>query len=69
MSLSSVVPHRPRDEPNLETHTVRVSRRLWQDMLRAVDINRENISHVTRRDYEAYVERTKREHPDEWEQE
>ena len=66
MSIPLAVPHRPRDEPLLETHTVRVSRPLWEDMLKAVDINGENISHVTRRDYEAYVEKTKREHPDEW---
>jgi len=67
MSIPLVVPHRPRDEPPLKTRTVKATDPLWSDMLRAVDINGENISHVTRRDWSAYVEKTKREHPDEWE--
>ena len=48
--------------------SIRVPDDLWADALKAADINRENVSFVTRRELTEYVERTKREHPDEWEQ-
>jgi hypothetical protein len=66
MSIPLAVPHRP--EPSMPARSIRVPDDLWQDALRAADINHENVSFVTRRDLKAYVERTKREHPDEWEQ-